>query len=74
VAGYKEELKRIADYIAAGDIYQANFTFEAVVDVPPEALAELSWQLRPRQRAGWGALIETGCQSIASLSPETSSP
>jgi len=69
-ARYDEELKRIANYISAGDIYQANFTFDAVVDVPPEALAELYWQLRPRQRAGWGALIETGSQSIASLSPE----
>jgi len=69
-AEYRRELTRIADYIAAGDIYQANFTFEAVVDVPSEALAELYRQVRPRQRAGWGALIETGTQSIASLSPE----
>lgn len=67
---YKEDVKTIADHIAAGDIYQANFTFEAAVGVPPEALAELYWQVRPMQRAGWGALIETGCQSIASLSPE----
>ena len=69
-ARYNKELERIATYISAGDIYQANFTFDAVVDVPPDALAELYWQLRPRQRAGWGALIETGSQSIASLSPE----
>jgi len=53
-ACYNAELKRIASCIFAGDIYQANFTFDAIVDVPPETLAEL----RPRQRAGWGTLIE----------------
>jgi len=68
-ACYNAELKRIASCIFAGDIYQANFTFDAIVDVPPETLAEL----RPRQRAGWGTLIENGSH-ITSVTQDMCKP
>ncbi|MDQ0248556.1 para-aminobenzoate synthetase/4-amino-4-deoxychorismate lyase [Sphingomonas kyeonggiensis] len=68
-AAYQGQFARVADYITAGDIYQANLTFRA--DVPfaghPAALYAL---LRARARAGYGALVYTGTRWILSFSPE----
>lgn len=68
-ADYQGQFARVADYIEAGDIYQANLTFRA--DVPfaghPAALYAL---LRARARAGYGALVFTGTRWILSFSPE----
>ncbi|HEX8300298.1 aminodeoxychorismate synthase component I [Sphingomonas sp.] len=66
---YESHFARVAEYIQAGDIYQANLTFRA--DVPfaghPAALYAL---LRRRAGAGHGALVATGEQWILSFSPE----
>jgi len=68
-AGYRAQFDRVADYIRAGDLYQANLTFRA--DVPfaghPAALYAL---IRRRAAAGHGALVFTGSQWILSFSPE----
>jgi len=66
---YAEQFARVANYIAAGDIYQANLTFRAEVPFAgnPAALYAL---LRDQSRAGHGALLCTGSQWLVSLSPE----
>ncbi len=68
-ADYARRFARVADYIRAGDIYQANLSFRA--DLPfsghPAALYAL---LRTRARAGHAALVATGSQWILSFSPE----
>jgi para-aminobenzoate synthetase / 4-amino-4-deoxychorismate lyase len=68
-AAYRGQFARVADYIAAGDIYQANLTFRADVPVAghPAALYAL---LRRRAAAGYGALIWTGALWVLSFSPE----
>lgn len=68
-ADYQGQFARVADYIRAGDIYQANLTFRAQVPFAghPAALYAL---LRSRARAGYGALIFTGARWILSFSPE----
>ncbi|WP_404336023.1 aminodeoxychorismate synthase component I [Sphingomonas sp. MMS12-HWE2-04] len=66
---YRVAFARVAELIAAGDIYQANLTFRASVPFAgdPAALYAL---LRGRARAGYGALIDTGDGVLLSLSPE----
>ncbi|WP_206366315.1 aminodeoxychorismate synthase component I [Sphingomonas flavalba] len=55
--------------ITAGDIYQANISFDAAVPVLGDPRA-LYAGLRRRQRAGHGALLFTGTDWLLSLSPE----
>ena len=62
-------LAHIAALIAAGDIYQANATFQAQVAVGGHPLA-LYRRLRGAQAAPYGALIYTGERWILSFSPE----
>ncbi|HVF94917.1 MAG TPA: aminodeoxychorismate synthase component I [Sphingomonas sp.] len=66
---YDAALARVLDYIAAGDIYQANLTFRADVPFLGDPLA-LYARLRQRARAGYGALVDTGFALLLSLSPE----
>jgi para-aminobenzoate synthetase/4-amino-4-deoxychorismate lyase len=68
-ADYHGQFARVAEYIRAGDIYQANLTFRAEVPFAghPAALYAL---LRARARAGYGALVFTGTRWILSFSPE----
>jgi para-aminobenzoate synthetase/4-amino-4-deoxychorismate lyase len=66
---YDAALARVLDYIAAGDIYQANLTFRATVRVAGGAPA-LYALLRARARAGYGALVATGSEWLLSFSPE----
>lgn len=68
-ADYGAAFARVIDYIRAGDIYQANLTFQAEVPVAggPAALYAL---LRARAAAGQGALVATGADWLLSLSPE----
>ena len=66
---YDAQIARVLALIAAGDIYQANLTFAAVVPYAGDPLA-LYASLRGQARAGYGALIDTGRQAILSLSPE----
>ena len=68
-AAYRSQFGRVADYIKAGDIYQANLSFRA--DVPfaghPAALYAL---IRGRAAAGHSALVFTGETWVLSFSPE----
>lgn len=68
-ADYAAAFARVADYIAAGDIYQANLTFPATVRYAGGEAA-LYALLRARSRAGCGALVATGTHWLLSLSPE----
>lgn len=66
---YVQQVNRLLDYIKAGDIYQANYTFGADVPFAGPPLAVYA-RLRQTAKAGYGAFIWTGSQAIASLSPE----
>ncbi len=68
-ARYEAQFGRVAELIAAGDVYQANLTFRAQVPAAgdPRALYAL---LRGRAAAGYGALIATGTHWLLSFSPE----
>jgi len=66
---YEAAFARVAGYIAAGDIYQANLTFRAAVRHAGSAPA-LYALLRTRARAGYGALVATGTRWLLSFSPE----
>ncbi|WP_380787934.1 aminodeoxychorismate synthase component I [Sphingomonas sp. R86521] len=68
-AGYEVAFARVADLIAAGDIYQANLTFAAEIPFVGDAFA-LYARLRAQSQAGYGALIDTGERRFLSLSPE----
>ena len=68
-ADYAAALARIRAYIEAGDIYQANFTFQADVAVAGHPLA-LYAGLRARARAPYGGVVFTGTRWLLSLSPE----
>ncbi|MGZ8285604.1 MAG: aminodeoxychorismate synthase component I [Allosphingosinicella sp.] len=60
---------RALEHILAGDIYQANFTFQAEVATAGHPLA-LYAAIRPRARAGWGGVVFTGEHWLLSFSPE----
>jgi len=66
---YGDALARVKALIAAGDIYQANFTFPARVATAGHPLA-LYAGLRARARAGYGGVVHTGEDWLLSLSPE----
>ncbi|AXJ96916.1 aminodeoxychorismate synthase component I [Sphingomonas sp. FARSPH] len=66
---YDAAFARVLDWIAAGDIYQANLTLRADVPVAGDPLA-LYARLRARAGAGHGAVVATGERTIVSLSPE----
>lgn len=62
-------VEAIRDAIAAGDVYQVNFTIRlrALGDVDPLALYH---RMRAAQPAGYGAYLDIGTHCIASASPE----
>ena len=60
---------QVADYIAAGDIYQANLTFQARVASEGDPLA-LYAAIRTRAQAPFGALVRTEDAWLLSFSPE----
>ena len=66
---YAEAFATVQNYIAAGDIYQANLTFPLVADYAGDPLA-LYAALRPRAAAGYGGVIWTGDKHYLSFSPE----
>jgi para-aminobenzoate synthetase/4-amino-4-deoxychorismate lyase len=68
-AEYLAAVDELLGLIAAGDIYQANYTFQAKIPYCGDALAVYA-RLRDTARAGYGGFIWTGQQAIASLSPE----
>jgi para-aminobenzoate synthetase / 4-amino-4-deoxychorismate lyase len=66
---YLEAFARIEAYIAAGDIYQANLTFQAEVAVVGDPLA-LYARIRGQAAAGWGGIVHDGARTLLSFSPE----
>ena len=68
-ADYTVILAKVQDYIAAGDIYQANLSFRAHLPVQGNPLA-LYARLRGASEAGWGGVIFTGDHWLLSASPE----
>ncbi|QMW24466.1 aminodeoxychorismate synthase component I [Sandaracinobacteroides saxicola] len=68
-AQHAAAVARIQALIAAGDIYQANLTFQASVAVAGHPLA-LYARLREQARAPYAALVHTGEHWLLSLSPE----
>src|SRR3569832_2107150 len=68
-AAYATRFARVHDYIAAGDIYQANLSFRSRFAFAGDPLA-LYRALRGRAQAAHGAFIDDGTRQILSLSPE----
>jgi para-aminobenzoate synthetase / 4-amino-4-deoxychorismate lyase len=69
-AQFSDAIARIREYIAAGDTYQANYTYRLRFDVYGSPLA-LYRRLRPRQPVPYGALIQLpDGRAVLSLSPE----
>ena len=68
-AGYLDAVARVRDYIAAGDIFQANISqrLEAPLAESPWALYR---RLRRRNPAPFAAYLELGDIAIVSASPE----
>ncbi|OWK31743.1 aminodeoxychorismate synthase component I [Sphingomonas mucosissima] len=66
---YDAMLREVLDLVAAGDIYQANLTFRATARFVGDPLA-LYAAVRQRAGAGWGAIVETGTDTLLSFSPE----
>ena len=68
-ADYSKAFAAVQEYIAAGDIYQANLTFPLSAEYAGDPLA-LYAALRPRAAAGYGGVIWTGERHYLSFSPE----
>jgi para-aminobenzoate synthetase/4-amino-4-deoxychorismate lyase len=68
-SAHEAAVERALEHILAGDIYQANLTFRADVATAGHPLA-LYAAIRPRARAGWGAVVFTGRHWLLSFSPE----
>jgi para-aminobenzoate synthetase/4-amino-4-deoxychorismate lyase len=68
-AEYASRFRSVKDYIAAGDIYQANLSFRARFAFVGDALA-LYESLRAGSGAAHCAFVDDGMRQILSLSPE----
>ena len=68
-ADYDAQLAAVLALIDAGDLYQANLTFQAQLPFQGDPLA-LYARLRAHAGAGHGAFIASGDHHILSLSPE----
>ena len=68
-ADYLKTIRKIQDYINAGDVYQINYTYPMPFTLEGNALA-LYAQLRQNQPVPYGAYIDTGEMKVLSMSPE----
>ncbi len=68
-ADYDQRFRRLHEFIAAGDLYQANLTFRAGFSFVGDART-LYRALRRHSAAGHCAFIDDGERQILSLSPE----
>ena len=66
---YLDQVARIRDYIAAGDIYQANYTCKLLFQHSRPARL-LFARLRAAHPVGHSAFVNTGEMQVVSLSPE----
>jgi len=68
-ADYVKRIEAVKDYLAAGDIYEANFTLPCHFRVDGN-LEALHRQIRQSQRVPYGAVLAMGEETILSYSPE----
>jgi para-aminobenzoate synthetase/4-amino-4-deoxychorismate lyase len=68
-AAYRAQFDRVREWIAAGDLYQANLSFRSRFPFAGDAMA-LYLALRERAGAAHCAYIDDGQRQILSLSPE----
>jgi len=68
-AHYQRAFNTIKEHIAAGDAYQVNLTFKANFNLEGDAAA-LYRDLVRKQPVAHSALLQTGDETILSLSPE----
>ncbi|MBX3560701.1 MAG: aminodeoxychorismate synthase component I [Sphingomonas sp.] len=68
-ADYRAAIDAVLAHIAAGDIYQANLTFQAEARIAGDPRA-LYATIRKRARAGHGGIVFTGDHWLLSFSPE----
>lgn len=68
-ADYLSMLARIQDYLAAGDVYQVNYTFPIPVSLSGDIFAAYK-ALRAAQPVEYGACIVAPDHYVASYSPE----
>ena len=68
-AAYGDRVRRVLDYIAAGDCYQVNLARRLRFQCPASSL-EVYRQLVERHPAPFGALIRAGPVDVVSASPE----
>jgi para-aminobenzoate synthetase/4-amino-4-deoxychorismate lyase len=66
---YERALCAIHEAIAAGEVYQVNFSFRLRAPFAGDLLP-LFWQLYECQPVPYAAYLDTGAHAIASLSPE----
>ena len=66
---YASAFQRVKALIIAGDIYQANLTFQTAIELAGSPLA-IHDLLRGRSASAWGGIIHTGSRWILSSSPE----
>ena len=66
---YRDAVQRVKAYIAAGDIYQANYTLRLRAPFEGDPLA-LFRQITHPAAPGYGALVSAGNWAICSASPE----
>jgi para-aminobenzoate synthetase/4-amino-4-deoxychorismate lyase len=66
---YEDALCAIHEAIAAGEVYQVNFSFRLRAPFAGDLLP-LLWQLYECQPVPYAAYLDTGAHAIASLSPE----
>ncbi len=66
---YLAYIDRIRDYIAAGDVYQVNYTVKLLFEHAAPAW-ELFARLRQAHPVGYSAFINTGDMQVISISPE----
>lgn len=68
-ARYRERFTQVRQLIAAGDLYEANLTFQAEFSFAGDPMA-LYRRLRTSSAAPHGAYVNDGARVILSLSPE----
>ena len=66
---YYQTLRKIRNFIAAGDVYQVNFTYDVSVSSSLQPW-KLYKELRAKQPVPFGSFIRTHNVTIASFSPE----
>jgi para-aminobenzoate synthetase/4-amino-4-deoxychorismate lyase len=69
-AAYPRAVEAVRAAIAAGDVYQANYTFRLRSLVDPDALEEAYRWLAATHRATYAAYVDGGDWCVLSLSPE----